>query len=156
MAVPVITALPVPPSRGDAPDQFSARGDAFLGALPTLQSETNTLADYLEGRAVDADASAIASANSATVAYAREQAATVQSNIATSEAVKSASSAAESAAFAVAAGTAANIGAISMNSNTITETLTIPSNFNAISVGKMVIADGKKVTISDNSRWSIV
>jgi hypothetical protein len=156
MTVPEITALPTPPSRSDSPDLFSTRGDAFLGALPDFQSETNALANYLEGRAVDSNASAIASAASAANAYAREQAAALQADRATTQATASAGSAAESAAFAVTAGTAANIGAISMNSNTITETLTIPPNFNAMSVGKMVIADGKKVTISDNSRWSIV
>lgn len=38
-----ITALPEPPSRSDA-STFAARGDAFLGALPTFQAEANTQA----------------------------------------------------------------------------------------------------------------
>jgi hypothetical protein len=41
-----ITALPTPPSTGD-PDNFDARADAFLGALPTFQSELNTFASNL-------------------------------------------------------------------------------------------------------------
>src|SRR5688500_10141669 len=36
-----ITALPTPPSRGDAPDTFISRSDAFLGAFPTLVEEIN-------------------------------------------------------------------------------------------------------------------
>jgi hypothetical protein len=38
-----ITVLPTPPSRAD-PDNFDARADAFLGALPTMQSQMNTWA----------------------------------------------------------------------------------------------------------------
>ncbi len=38
-----ITALPEPPSRSDA-STFAARGDAFLGALPTFQAEANAQA----------------------------------------------------------------------------------------------------------------
>jgi hypothetical protein len=43
MPIPTITALPVPPSRSDATN-FASRGDAFLGALPTFQSEMNAAA----------------------------------------------------------------------------------------------------------------
>ena len=38
-----ITVLPTPPSRAD-PDNFDARADAFLGALPTMQTQMNTWA----------------------------------------------------------------------------------------------------------------
>jgi len=38
-----ITALPTPPSRS-APSTFSTLADAFLGALPTFQSEANAVA----------------------------------------------------------------------------------------------------------------
>lgn len=43
MPIPTITALPVPPSRSDATN-FASRGDAFLGALPTFQTEMNAAA----------------------------------------------------------------------------------------------------------------
>ena len=58
MAYPPISPLPTPPSRSQSPDTFSTDADAFLGALPGLQSETNALASYLDdiGAAVDADA----------------------------------------------------------------------------------------------------
>ncbi|MGQ3001299.1 MAG: tail fiber protein [Hydrogenophaga sp.] len=38
-----ITALPTPPTRQD-PDNFSQRGDEFLGALPTFVTQANDLA----------------------------------------------------------------------------------------------------------------
>jgi hypothetical protein len=38
-----IDPLPLPPSRDD-PDNFSARGDAFMTALPTFQAQANALA----------------------------------------------------------------------------------------------------------------
>lgn len=62
-----ITPLPIPPSRED-PVNFSARADAFLGALPTFQSEANVLASEAEADALLAQtkaAEALASANNA-------------------------------------------------------------------------------------------
>ena len=38
-----ITVLPTPPSRAD-PDNFDSRADAFLSALPTMQTQMNTWA----------------------------------------------------------------------------------------------------------------
>ena len=52
-----ITALPTPPSRTDAAN-FSARADAFLGALPTFGTEANALAVEVNGYATNAAASA--------------------------------------------------------------------------------------------------
>ena len=52
-----ITALPTSPSRQD-PANFSARGDAFLAALPVFVTETNTVAGEVNANAVAADASA--------------------------------------------------------------------------------------------------
>jgi hypothetical protein len=49
MTAPLISALPTAPSRTDSPAVFSALADAFVAALPTFRSETNTLATYLEG-----------------------------------------------------------------------------------------------------------
>jgi hypothetical protein len=57
-----ITALPTPPSRDD-PTNFSARGDAFLGALPAFATEANALA-------VDVNADAVAAAADAADAQA--------------------------------------------------------------------------------------
>ncbi|MNX57065.1 hypothetical protein D3C86_878750 [compost metagenome] len=48
MPAPMITALPTPPQRSDAPDVFVGRADGFLGALPTFRDETNALALYFD------------------------------------------------------------------------------------------------------------
>ena len=47
-----ITPLPTPPTRQD-PANFSARGDAFLGALPQFQVEANALANELNQKVLD-------------------------------------------------------------------------------------------------------
>jgi hypothetical protein len=46
MPIPLITPLPVPPSRADATN-FAIRADAFLGALPTFQTEMNAAASAI-------------------------------------------------------------------------------------------------------------
>lgn len=51
MAAPVFTTLPTPPNRETDPDSFSVQADAFLGALPTFQTEGNTLGAYCETQA---------------------------------------------------------------------------------------------------------
>lgn len=56
MAYPPISTLPSPPSRQD-PANFADEADAFLGALPTFQSEANSLGSYIDtaGANIDAD-----------------------------------------------------------------------------------------------------
>ena len=51
----LITPLPTPPSRNDDQDTFTTRANAFLGALPTLQTEINAAADTIEGYKDDAE-----------------------------------------------------------------------------------------------------
>lgn len=58
-----ITALPTPPSSTD-PANFDTRGDALLGALPALVTETNAAGTVTYNNAVEAAASA-ATANAA-------------------------------------------------------------------------------------------
>lgn len=60
-----ITPLPPPPSRDD-PDNFAARGDEFLGALPTFVTQANAVAAEVEADAVIC----AAAADAATVALA--------------------------------------------------------------------------------------
>lgn len=66
---PSIAALPTPPTTAD-PSTFATRADAFLAALPTLQSEANALADNVYDNAVDAAASATSAASNAALAIA--------------------------------------------------------------------------------------
>lgn len=80
MAYPPISTLPTPPSRQD-PANFATEADAFLGALPTFQSEVNAAGTYIDGigAAVDADATAAAAsaASAAASASAASQVASV-------------------------------------------------------------------------------
>ena len=67
MAAPVFTPLPTTPNRESSPETFSTDADAFLGALPTFQTEGNTLGSYCETQAISAAASAAAIASTVVV-----------------------------------------------------------------------------------------
>ena len=71
MAYTPITNLPTPPSRQE-PATFSARGDAFLGALPTFRTEVNAAGDYIDGvgAQVTTDAATASAAAASAVAAA--------------------------------------------------------------------------------------
>lgn len=66
------TPIPTPPSRND-PVNFRPRGDAFLGALPVLQTEMQTVADVTYSNAVDAETAATNAATSAAVAQSTSE-----------------------------------------------------------------------------------
>ena len=64
MTVPVITPLPPAPTRADAPSDFTAKADAFVAAQVGMVAEFNASAEFVDQRAIDADASATAAAAS--------------------------------------------------------------------------------------------
>ena len=70
MAAPTFTPLPTSPNRETSPETFSTDADAFLGALPTFQTEGNTLGTYCETQADSALTSANNAAQSAASAGA--------------------------------------------------------------------------------------
>lgn len=74
-----ISPLPTPPSRSD-PTNFATRGDAFLGALPTFQTEANALAVAVNADAVSADVDAASATASALAAAASATSAAAASN----------------------------------------------------------------------------
>ena len=67
MAYPPISNLPSPPSRQD-PANFADEADAFLGALPTFQSETNAAGTYIDGKAAEVEVNAATASAAATTA----------------------------------------------------------------------------------------
>lgn len=75
-----ITPLPTPPSRND-PTNFAARADAFLGALPTFQTEANALEVAVDADAVSAAASAVTAVNAVTAAQAAAAGAAAAANV---------------------------------------------------------------------------
>jgi hypothetical protein len=76
-----ITALPTPPSRSD-PANFADRGDAFLGALPTFQSEANALATDVTTKQGIASAAADTATTQAGIATTQAGIATTQVGLA--------------------------------------------------------------------------
>tara|TARA_R110000796_G_scaffold162657_1_gene279628 strand:+ start:1187 stop:1456 length:270 start_codon:yes stop_codon:yes gene_type:complete len=67
MAAPVFTPLPASPNRETSPASFSDDADAFLGALPTFQTQGNSLGTYCETQANDAATSAATISSTVTV-----------------------------------------------------------------------------------------
>jgi len=63
----IITPLPTPPSRNDAPETFATKADSFLGSLPLFQSELNGYAVYItaemDAKVASAEASSIEAKN---------------------------------------------------------------------------------------------
>jgi hypothetical protein len=110
MAYPPISALPSPPSRQD-PTNFADEADAFLGALPTFQSETNALAAYMEDTiAVAAETSATDAAASATAAATSATGAATSATNAANSATAAANSAASAGAVLWVSGTSYAVG----------------------------------------------
>ncbi len=88
---PTIAALPTPPSRSDSAN-FAARGDAFMAALPTFRSQTNTVASNVYANAVEAEADASAADASAAAAAAQVALAAAQASAAANSAAAAAAS----------------------------------------------------------------
>lgn len=97
-----ISALPTPPSRSDAPQDFSDRADALLGALPGFVSEANAL---------QSDVNAKESSASSHATIATDKAAEAQGHATTAS-----TKASEAAASAIAAAAAASNAEIAFDS----------------------------------------
>ena len=97
-----ITSLPTPPSRSD-PANFAARGDAFLGALPTFATEANAVAANAYSNALEAVNSANTASGAASTAIAQADAAMGYRNTAQSAAATATTKAGEASASAIAA-----------------------------------------------------
>lgn len=55
MATPPIDPLPDPPQRGNPPEDFIQKADAFLGALPNFQSQLNATAQAVDQNAYNVE-----------------------------------------------------------------------------------------------------
>lgn len=98
-----ITALPTPPSRSD-PANFAARGDAFLGALPTFATEANAIATNAYSNALETVNNANTASSAASTATAQADAAMGYRNTAQTAATTATTKANEASASAIAAG----------------------------------------------------
>lgn len=147
-----ISALPTPPSRSD-PATFAARGDAFLGALPTFQSEANVLQTDVNAKQAAAAVSAAAAQADRILCDAAAAAVAAQSPV--TNAAAAAASAVLAAAYASTAQATNPDSPIRLNPRKITADFTVASTYNAASVGPISISEGVTVTVSDNATWSI-
>lgn len=147
-----ITALPTPPSRSD-PATFAARGDAFLGALPTFVTEANAL--QTDVNAKQAAAAVSANAAQADRILCDDATAAVAAQSPVTNAAAAAASALAAAAYASTAQATNPDSPIRINPRKITADFTIASTYNAASVGPISISEGVTVTLSDNATWSI-
>ena len=147
-----ITALPTPPSRSD-PATFAARGDAFLGALPTFVTEANAL--QTDVNAKQAAAAVSANAAQADRILCDDATAAVAAQSPVTNAAAAAASALAAAAYASTAQATNPDSPIRINPRKITADFTIASTYNAASVGPISISEGVTVTVGDNATWSI-
>lgn len=100
-----ITALPTPPTTTD-PTNFNTRANAFVQALPTFVTETNTLAGEVITNRDAAAASNTSAAGQVTAAQAQVALATTQAN----NAAASAAAAAATTGVSIWTNTTYNIG----------------------------------------------
>lgn len=80
-----ITALPTPPSTTD-PTNFNARANAFLAALPTFATETNSVAAEVNANKVTTDNNVVTATTQAGIATTQAQIATNAATAATTTA----------------------------------------------------------------------
>lgn len=130
---PTVTALPTPPSTA-SPGTFDSRGDAFLGALPTMQTETNALAANVYGNAVDAASSAYASSISAGASSA---------------------SAGDAGAFAVASASSAG-AAMWVSGTTYSLGAAVWSPANRVAYRRIIAGAGATDPSADPTNWALV
>ena len=147
-----ITALPTPPSRQD-PENFAARADAFLGALPTFGTQANALQADVNARQAATAASASAAQADRLLCQAAATAVAAQSPVA--NAAAAANSAAQAAVYASQAQATNPDSPIRLNPRIVTADFTVPSAYNAASAGPLAIGEGVTVTVQDNATWSI-
>lgn len=106
MPAPLITALPLAPSRADDGATFSTKADAFVAALPEFVSDANAQADYLNDLTEAAFAAGLedAAANAAMAQAAANQ--TALDRISTTGSATSANASKEQAAASAASASA--------------------------------------------------
>ena len=115
-----ITALPEPPSRAD-PTNFAARGDAFLGALPTFVTQVNQVGAEVaaaSGYAATATTKASEASTSAATATTQAGIATTQASSASTYATTASTKASEASTSAATATTKASEAAASATTAT--------------------------------------
>lgn len=87
MATPVIKALPAAPTRSDGADDFAAKADTFVAALPPLVVQINSTSEWIGGQVAAAEGYKTAAAGSASAAADSASAANASKNAAAQSAI---------------------------------------------------------------------
>lgn len=149
---PGLTAPPTPPSRSD-PANFAARGDAYLGWLPTAWTQLTAALAWIAARTQEVFDNA-AAVQSDRILSQSAQAAIAAQSPQTNAAAAAASAAAAAVSATMAAATNPD-AVLRLNPRSISSTTTIGSAYNAASTGPLTITEGTTVTILNNATWSI-
>lgn len=88
-----ISALPTPPSRSDAPQDFSDRADALLGALPSFVTEANALQSDVNAKEASVSSYATIATDKAAEAQGHATTASTKASEAAASAIAAAASA---------------------------------------------------------------
>jgi hypothetical protein len=155
MPTPTITLPPTPgPNKyGGDPVLFDAAMQARLAWQDTATAEETVMVGWVNAQA--ATVAGLANATQADRIAAAASAAAVAAQSPVTNAAAAASAAAAAAASAAIAQAVSPDSPVRMNTRSITADLTIPSAYNAASVGPISIAPGITVTVQDNATWAI-
>ncbi len=151
---PSMTDAPSPaPTRAD-PSSFRSRGDAYHSWLVTwVNTQLPALIEWVRLRANEVLGWANAAQADRLLCQAAATAVAAESPV--TNAAAAAASAAAAAVYASQAQATNPDSPIRLNPNRITADFTVPSNYNAASVGPITVSEGVTVTVQDNAAWSI-
>lgn len=111
MATPVIKALPAAPTRSDGADDFAAKADTFVAALPPLVVQINSTSEWIGGQVAAVEGYKTAAAGSASAAADSASAANASKNAAAQSAIDATANGAAQVGLAVDAKNQAQIAA---------------------------------------------
>ncbi len=150
MTAPVITPIPAPPIRSDAPADFASKADAFAAALPTLVTQTNASAAFVDEQAISAlssknaaAASELSASNSASTATAKAGEATIARNEAVAardEAVQISANMTEQAGFPPLIGNAGKSLVVNTNESGVQWASVVPFDDSKVLAQSQAIA----------------
>lgn len=155
MTIPTLTPAPAttPDKYGGDPAAFDAAMQAWLTWQQTRSGQDPAFLAWIEATANTAYNSANAAQSDRIVVQTAKAAIDAQSPVA--NAAAAALSAQQAAQYASQAQATNPDSPIRLNPRKISANFSVPSAYNAASVGPITIQEGVVVTICDNATWSI-
>ena len=154
MAAPQVTLPPTAPNKyGGDPVAFDAAMQAFLNWMASAVAQQNAQAQWENTTADSVQVLANAAQADRVLVQNAKAAIDAQSPVANAAAAAAAAAAAQG--YASLAQATNPDAPLRLNPRTITTNTTIPSAYNASSVGPVTVAEGVTVTVSNSATWSI-